>query len=41
MSEQQVKMVILSTDEVEGLSELDVKLAHAVDEIAPARDRRR
>src|SRR5258708_6846425 len=32
--------VILSTDEVEGLSELDVKLAHAVDELAPARDRR-
>jgi 4a-hydroxytetrahydrobiopterin dehydratase len=32
--------IILATHDVEGLSERDVKLAHAVDEIAPARDKR-
>jgi 4a-hydroxytetrahydrobiopterin dehydratase len=32
--------IVLSTHDVEGLSELDVKLAHAIDEIAPERDRR-
>jgi 4a-hydroxytetrahydrobiopterin dehydratase len=31
--------IILATHDVEGLSERDVKLAHAVDEIAPARDK--
>jgi 4a-hydroxytetrahydrobiopterin dehydratase len=33
--------IILTTHDVEGLSERDVKLAHAVDEIAPSRDRGR
>ena len=33
--------IILTTHEVGGLSDLDVKLAHLVDEIAPARDRER
>jgi 4a-hydroxytetrahydrobiopterin dehydratase len=32
--------IVLATHDVEGLSELDVKLAHAIDEIAPERDRR-
>jgi 4a-hydroxytetrahydrobiopterin dehydratase len=32
--------IILATHDVEGLSERDVKLAHAVDEIASARDKR-
>jgi len=32
--------IILATHDVEGLSELDVKLAHAIDELAPARDKR-
>ena len=32
--------IILSTHDVEGLSERDVKLAHAVDAIASERDRR-
>ncbi len=32
--------IVLSTHDVEGLSELNVKLAHAIDEIAPERDRR-
>ncbi len=32
--------IVLSTHDVEGLSELDVKLAHAIDAIEPARDRR-
>jgi 4a-hydroxytetrahydrobiopterin dehydratase len=31
--------LFLTTDEVEGLSELDVRFAHAVDEMASARDR--
>src|SRR5580692_6681999 len=31
--------IILSTHDVEGLSELDVRLAHAMDELAPERDR--
>jgi 4a-hydroxytetrahydrobiopterin dehydratase len=31
--------LFLSTDEVEGLSDLDVRFAHAVDELAPERDR--
>jgi 4a-hydroxytetrahydrobiopterin dehydratase len=31
--------IILSTHDVEGLSERDVKLAHAVDEIASRRDK--
>jgi 4a-hydroxytetrahydrobiopterin dehydratase len=33
--------LILSTHEVEGLSERDVRLAGAIDEIAPERDRPR
>src|SRR5262245_42476418 len=33
--------VVLSTHDAGGLSERDVKLAHAIDEIAPERDRRR
>jgi 4a-hydroxytetrahydrobiopterin dehydratase len=32
--------VILSTHEADGLSERDIRLAHAIDEIAPERDRR-
>ena len=32
--------IVLSTHDVEGVSELDVKLAQAIDEIAPERDRR-
>ena len=32
--------IVLSTHDVEGLSERDVKLAHAIDEIAPQRDKR-
>jgi 4a-hydroxytetrahydrobiopterin dehydratase len=32
--------IILSTHDADGLSERDIKLAHAIDEIAPARDRR-
>ena len=31
--------LFLSTDEVEGLSEMDVRFARAVDEMAPERDR--
>jgi 4a-hydroxytetrahydrobiopterin dehydratase len=31
--------LFLSTDEVEGLSDMDVRFAHAVDELAPERDR--
>jgi len=33
--------IILSTHDVEGLSERDTKLAHAIDEIAPERDKKR
>lgn len=32
--------IILSTHDVEGLSQRDVTLAHAIDEIAPSRDKR-
>src|SRR5205814_9882763 len=32
--------VILSTHDAGGLSQLDIRLAHAIDEIAPERDRR-
>ena len=32
--------IILSTHDAGGLSELDIKLAQAIDEIAPERDRR-
>jgi 4a-hydroxytetrahydrobiopterin dehydratase len=32
--------IVLSTHDVEGVSELDVKLAQTIDEIAPERDRR-
>jgi 4a-hydroxytetrahydrobiopterin dehydratase len=32
--------IVLSTHDVEGLSERDIKLAHAIDEIAPGRDKR-
>jgi 4a-hydroxytetrahydrobiopterin dehydratase len=32
--------IILSTHDVEGLSQRDVTLAHAIDEIAPPRDKR-
>jgi 4a-hydroxytetrahydrobiopterin dehydratase len=31
--------LFLSTDDVEGLSERDIRFAHAVDEMAPERDR--
>ncbi len=31
--------IVLSTHDVEGLTERDIKLAHAIDEIAPARDK--
>jgi 4a-hydroxytetrahydrobiopterin dehydratase len=31
--------IVLSTHEVEGLTERDVKLAHSIDEIAPLRDK--
>src|SRR6266481_8458784 len=33
--------IILTTDEVEGLTELDIALAHIIDEVAPERDHRR
>jgi len=33
--------VVLSTHDADGLSELDIKLAQAIDEIVPERDRRR
>jgi 4a-hydroxytetrahydrobiopterin dehydratase len=32
--------IILSTHEADGLSERDIRLAHAIDEVAPERDRR-
>ncbi|HUC12125.1 MAG TPA: 4a-hydroxytetrahydrobiopterin dehydratase [Stellaceae bacterium] len=32
--------IVLSTHDVEGLSEFDIALARAIDEIAPERDRR-
>jgi 4a-hydroxytetrahydrobiopterin dehydratase len=32
--------IILSTHDAEGLSERDVRLAHAIDALAPERDRR-
>lgn len=33
--------IILTTHRVEGLTDLDIALARAIDEIAPERDRRR
>jgi 4a-hydroxytetrahydrobiopterin dehydratase len=33
--------IMLTTHEAAGLSELDLRLAHAIDELAPARDRLR
>jgi 4a-hydroxytetrahydrobiopterin dehydratase len=33
--------IILTTHDVGGLSELDLRLGHAIDEIAPRRDRER
>jgi 4a-hydroxytetrahydrobiopterin dehydratase len=33
--------IILTTHEVEGLTERDIVLAHAIDEVAPERDHRR
>jgi 4a-hydroxytetrahydrobiopterin dehydratase len=33
--------IVLTTDEVEGLTELDIALAHIIDEVAPERDHRR
>ena len=32
--------IILSTHDADGLSEHDIRLAHAIDELAPARDKR-
>ena len=32
--------IVLSTHEAGGLSERDIRLAHAIDEVAPERDRR-
>jgi 4a-hydroxytetrahydrobiopterin dehydratase len=33
--------IILSSDDAEGVTERDVRLAHMIDEIAPARDKHR